>query len=302
MNNMLKLYSKSRIPIPYVGLGTFPFQGQQMAEIVKTSAQLGYRLFDTSDDYRGETGIGIAIKEMSEQGICKREDLFIQTKISDNNAYADEPLKGVYFNPKSSFMKRHSVDEIVREKVNTSLRELQTDYLDSLLIHYPFPDYFVEVWKVMISLKEEGVVRYIGVSNFHERHIEQLIKQTRVCPEINELYVSPIGTKQSLIDYCQQRDCLVVTYSPLMDVAANRIPQDKIQPLMDKYNKSLAQIILRWNIDRGCLPLPKSKNPQRLKDNFDIFDFNLTREEVQLISDLNYDYQYLVESKICPGI
>lgn len=143
---MRELVTKSGNVVPNVGLGTYPFQGQQMAEIVKTSAQLGYCLFDTSDDYRGETGIGFAIKEMSEQGICKREDLFIQTKISDNNAYADEPLKGVYFNPNSSFMKRHSVDEIVREKVNTSLRELQTDYLDSLLIHYPFPDYFVEVW------------------------------------------------------------------------------------------------------------------------------------------------------------
>lgn len=299
---MRQLLTKSGNKVPCIGLGTYPFQGEQMTEIVKSSVHFGYRLFDTSDDYRGETGIGIAIKDMSELGICKREDLFIQTKISDNNAYADEPLKGVYFNPNSSFMKRHSVDEIVREKVNTSLRELQTDYLDSLLIHYPFPDYFVEIWKVMILLKEEGVVRYIGVSNFHERHIEQLIKQTGVCPEINELYISPIGIKQSLIDYCQQHKCLVMTYSPLMDVASNRIPQERIQPLMEKYNKSLAQIILRWNIDRGCLPLPKSKNPQRLKDNFDIFDFNLSSEEVQLISDLNYDYQYLVESKICPGL
>ena len=299
---MKQLITKSGILVPSVGLGTFPFQGRQMADVVKTSVQLGYRLFDTSDDYRGESGIGIAIKELSEQGICKREDLFIQTKISDNNAYDDEPLKGVFFNSNSQFMKRHSVEEIVREKVGTSLRELRTDYLDSLLIHYPFHDYYVDVWKVMISLKKEGIVRHIGVSNFHERHIDQLAQKTGVLPEFNELYVSPIGTKQGLVDYCLKHNCLVMTYSPLMDVSANRIPKEKILPFMEKYHKSLAQIVLRWNIERGCIPLPKSKNPQRLKENFDVFDFSLSTDEVQLISDLNYDFQYLVESKICPGL
>lgn len=299
---MERLFSKNKEIIPPIGLGTFPFQGRQMADVVKASVQLGYRLFDTSDDYRGESGIGLAIKELSEQGICKREDLFLQTKISDNNAYDDEPLKGVFFNSNSQFMKRHTVEEVVRDKVSTSLRELQTDYLDSLLIHYPFPDYYMEVWKVMILLQEEGIVRHIGVSNFHERHIDQLAQKTGVIPEINELYISPIGAKQGLVDYCLKHNCQVITYSPLMDVSANRIPKDKLMPLMEKYHKSLAQIVLRWNIERGCIPLPKSKNSRRMKENFDVFDFHLTDDEIQLISDLNYDYQYLVESKICPGL
>lgn len=299
---MTSIYTKDGSIIPFIGLGTYPFQGQVMVDMVKEAVRIGYRLFDTSDDYRGETGIGQAVQELIAQGVVKRESLFLQTKISDNNAYDDEPLKGVYFNPNSQFMKRHSVEELVREKVSTSLLELQTDYLDSLLIHYPFPDYFVEVWKVMIALKEEGIVRNIGVSNFHERHIEELVKQTGVAPEINEVYVSPIGTKQNLIDYCLHHECRVMTYSPLMDVAADRIPQEKLQSLMDKYNKSLAQIVLRWNIERGCLPLPKSKNPRRLAENFEVFDFSLTPEEVQLVSSLNYDFQYLVESKICPGL
>ena len=119
---------------------------------------------------------------------------------------------------------------------------------------------------------------------------------------MNELYISPIGIKQSLVDYCNNHDCLLMTYSPLMDLASHRIPEKIFQPLMEKYHKSLAQIILRWNIERGCLPLPKTKNPARLKENFDVFDFSLTIEEVNLISSLNYDYQYLVESKICPGL
>lgn len=298
---MIELTNKRGVKIPSIGLGTFPFEGRVMADIVETALKVGYRLFDTADDYRGEPGLGLVVRELPSLGL-KREDIFLQTKISDNNAHEDEPLKGIYFNPSSEFMKRHTVEEIVREKVETSLRCMNTDYLDSLLIHYPFPDYYVEVWKTIIKLKDEGIVRHIGVSNFHERHIEKLIRQTEVCPEYDEIYVSPIGIKQSLVDYCKSHGCLIMTYSPIMDLAHGKIPSEIIKPIMDKYKKTLAQIVLRWNIERGCLPLPKSKNPKRLKENFDIFDFNLTQDEVDTISSLNYDNQYLVESKICPGL
>ena len=302
MDASKKLVSANNKVIPFVGLGTYPFQGKVMRDVVKNAIRIGYRLFDTSDDYRGEEGLGMAISDMSHDGIVTREDLFIQTKISDNNAYADEPLKGVFFNKNNKFMQRHTVEEVVREKVETSLNELGTSYLDSLLIHYPFPDYMVDIWKVMIELRKEGIVRYIGVSNFHEQHIEILIQQTGVIPDINEIYLSPIGVKQNLVNYCKDKGCQLMTYSPLMDVSSKRLNLELFQPLMKKYNKSLAQVVLRWNIDRGCMPLPKSKQIGRLKENMDIFNFSLTQEEVSLISSMNIDYQYIVESKICPGI
>lgn len=298
---MIELTNKAGAVIPPVGLGTFPFEGRVMADMVKAAVKVGYRLFDTADDYRGEPGIGMAVKELAGEGFS-REHLFLQTKISDNNAHEDEPLKGIYFNPTSKFMQRHSVDEIVREKVATSLRDMKTTYLDSLLIHYPFPNYIVDIWKTMIELKKEGVVRYIGVSNFHVRHIDKLIVETGVTPEINEVYISPIGIKQDLVDYCNKHQIIVMPYSPLMDVAHGKIAIEKLKPMMGKYNKSLAQIILRWDIERGSFPLPKTKNPKRLQENFDVFDFSLTSEEVEIISSLNYDNQYLVESKICPGL
>lgn len=298
---MTPLTNKAGEVIRYVGLGTFPLQGADMANIMLAALNQGYRLFDTSDDYRGESGIGLVIKELDTLGL-KREDVFLQTKISSDASHEDEPFKGIYFTPNSKFMQRHTVDEIVREKVAKSLREMNTDYLDSLLIHIPYPDYIVDIWKTMIELKKEGVVRYIGVSNFNERHIDLLIAETCVTPEINELYVSPIGIKQDLVDYCNKHNILVMPYSPLMDVAHGKIPTEKIQPIMAKYKKSLAQVVLRWNVERGCLPLPKTKNPMRLAENFDIFDFSLTEEEVQTISSLNIDNQYLVESKMCPGL
>lgn len=298
----MKLTNKKGIEIPMIGLGTFPFEGRVMADMVINASKVGYRLFDTADDYWGESGIGMAVQELKDKTGLDREDLFLQTKISDNNAHENEPLKGIFFNPDSKFMKRHTVDEIVREKVQTSLREMKTTYIDSLLIHYPFPGYIVDIWKTMIKLKEEGIVRYIGVSNFHERHIEELINATGVCPEINECYTSPIGTKQSLVEYCNNHDCLFMTYSPLMDLSAGRIPLDNIQPLAEKYGKSHAQIILRWNIERGCMPLAKTKNPVRLKENFDVLDFKLKHDEVSTLSAMNFDFQYIVESKTCPGI
>lgn len=298
---MIQLTNKAGEIIPHIGLGTFPFEGQVMANMVKAAIQIGYRLFDTADDYRGEPGIGMAIKDL-EKDSFRRERIFLQTKISDNNAHEDEPLKGIYFNPTSKFMQRHTVDEIVREKVATSLRNMNTNYLDSLLIHYPFPNYIIDIWTTMIDLKNKGIVRYIGVSNFHERHIEKLIAETGVTPDINEVYISPIGIKQDLVDYCNKHKILVMSYSPLMDIAHGKISTEKLKPIIERYNKSLAQIILRWNIQRGSLPLPKTKNPKRLQENFDVFDFSLTAEEVEMISSLNYDNQYLVESKICPGL
>lgn len=299
---MQVLTTKSGLAVPPVGLGSFPLQGREMADVVKACIKEGYRLIDTSDDYEGEIGIGIAIKELVEEGFCNREDVFLQTKISNNDSYNDEPLRALYFTEYSPLMKRHTVREIVREKVATSLREMQTDYIDSLLVHFPYEPYYIDIWKEVITLQKEGVVRYIGVSNFHPNHISKIIEATGVKPSINEIYLSPIGTKESQVQYANDNDILLNTYSPLMDLAYHRFDEGRLDDICRKYQKSYAQIVLRWNIERGSIPLPKTKNPKRLKENFDIFDFSLTKEEVQFINQLNRDYQYLPESKNCPGI
>ena len=298
---MRKITTLDGIEIFPMGLCTYPFQGEDMCRLVENAVSVGYRLFDTADDYRGETGIGMAVERLTKSGRIKRENLFLQTKISADASYNDEPLAGVYFNKYSPFMQRHSVAELVREKVHISLREMRTEYLDSLLIHLPYEDYFPDIWEAMIRLKEEGKIRYLGVSNFHPRHIEQLPKEAK--PDINEIYISPIGTKETQVEYAGKEDILLMTYSPLMDVAAQRIKAEgAIKGIMQKYGKTLAQIVLRWNVDRGCIPLPRTKNPMRLKENFSIFDFQLTADEIETISSMNRAYQYMAESTICPGI
>ena len=269
-----------------------------MASTMTKAVELGYNLIDTADDYRGETGIGLAVSK----GVFRREDVFLQTKISNDTAYADEPLAGKFFNRYTSVMKRHTVDEIVREKVSVSLREMKTNYLDSVLIHYPYPDFYEEIWQTLVALQKDGVIRYIGCSNFHIRHIEKLKECSGITPAINEIYISPIGTKEEDVKYSSANDIQLMTYSPLMDIRIKKIPEEIFQPLMEKYGKTLSQLILRWNVDRGCIPLAKSQNPKRLAENIDILDFQLTQEEVLLISSLNRNNQILPETKICPGI
>lgn len=297
---MKELLTASGCVVKPIGLGTFSLEGHAMEEMVLKAFQIGYCLIDTADDYRGETGIGLAVSRLEEIGL-NREDVFLQTKISDNAAHDDEPLQGVYFNRYSDFMRRHSVEDLVREKVNISIRELNTDYLDSLLMHWPYEYYLLDIWEAMIKLQEEGKIRYIGVSNFHERHIEEL-RKTGVMPAINEIYISPIGTKQSDFDFSNANDIILMTYSPLMDLVCHRLPLNEINQIAAKYHKSAAQVILRWNIERGCYPLPRTKKIKRLQENFEVFDFQLAPEEVAVISSLNRDYQFLPESKICPGI
>jgi len=295
---MIKLDTASGKPVSKVGLGTFPLQGEELARTWETAVSLGYNLIDTADDYRGETGIGISVA----RGSFKREDVFLQTKISNDTAYADEPLAGKFFNKYTDVMKKHTVDEIVREKVGVSLREMKTDYLDSVLIHYPYPDFYEEIWQTLVALQKEGVIRYIGCSNFHVRHIERLKETSGVVPAINEIYISPIGTKEEDVIYSAENGIQLMTYSPLMDIRIKKIPEAMFQLLMEKYGKSLSQIILRWNIDRGCIPLAKSQNPKRLAENIDIMDFQLTDEEVAQICSLNRNNQILPETKICPGL
>lgn len=284
--------------VPSIGLGTAGLKENSFDEAIKE----GYRLIDTSDDYANESFIGSHLQNIYKHGHVLREDLFLQTKISDNASVLNEPLTGVYFWKSSPFMSRHSVEEVIREKIQLSKRRLVTDYLDSVLLHFPYPDFFVEIWDVLSRIKNEENIRYIGVSNFSVRHFETLKKNGLPVPEINQTYFSPIGTRQEICDYCNKYKIVLMTYSPLMDYHSKRLEYPVFNDLEKKYNKTKSQIILRWNIERGSIPCPKSNHRDRLRENLGALDFELSKEDVERLSSLNIDYQYLPESKYCPGI
>ncbi len=283
------------------GLGTFPLKGHSMKETMLTAIKVGYRLFDSSDDYQNEDGIGDGLVQGIKDGIANRDDLFLQTKVSDCDSYLTDYRQNAYFTRYSSLMKRYSVLDIVRSKVHNSLKEMHTDYLDSVLLHFPYPGFYEEMWDALIEVKKEGLVRYIGVSNFNVRELEPLMK-TAQKPQINEIYISPFGTKKDIVDFCNNNEIQLMTYSPLGVVRDKRFLNDVIQSIMDKYNKSMAQVVLKWNNQVGSIPLPKSSNETRLKENFSMLDFELTSEEMESLNGLNINHQYMPISKECPGL
>ena len=172
------------------------------------------------------------------------------------------------------------------------------------LMHWPYPDFFEEIWYEMENLYKEGYVRAIGVCNCRERHFEKLRNNCTVFPMVNQFESSPLNTKQSLTDYCKNNGVHVMIYSPLMNlrIKSSRAYIDYLEKLATKYQKTKAQIVLRFDVQRGFTPIPKSAHKERLRSNIDIFDFTLTEEEIKKLLSFNEDRQTLPESKSCPGL
>lgn len=289
------------VKIPSMGLGTYGLNSDTMTTSIKASCESGALLVDTASAYENEVYIGDAIDSLIKQGVLKREDLIIQTKVGDK-LYADGTPRGYYFYNSSS-CPNHDVRSQVMEQVESSLRFLKTDYLDVLLIHWPYNDVLYDIWKCLESLYDQKVVKAIGVSNFKKRHLQKLICKANYCPMVDQLCMSPVNLLSDDYQYCRENNILLEAYSPL-----NTLQNKKVRSqypdffgLPDKYKKSATQVLLRWFYQKGIITIPKSSNPERVKMNVDIFDFELDELEINQIDSLNYNYQYLVESKFCPG-
>lgn len=306
MENSIKL--SNGVEIPHIGFGTYPLFGEILTKTVLSAYEAGYRLFDTADNYYNEEDLGNSLSNLYKVCGDVREELFLTTKISDE-LYRQCDItpganRGVYFWKNSPLMQGPSAcHNIVYKKVEDSLRFLKTDYIDLLLMHRPYPDYFEEIWYEMESLYNEGKVRAIGVCNCYERHIEKLITSCTVAPMVNQIETSPLNSKQNLLDYSDAHGVKTMVYSPLQSLKYSNEEsyQKYLSELSSKYNKNKGQIVLRYNVQRGLIPIPKSTNPVRLASNIDIFDFELTILEMQILSSFNKNLQYLPESKGCPG-
>lgn len=297
------------IEIPHIGLGTYPMMGKQLTDAVVNAYQVGYRLIDTADNYYNEKDLGESLEQLYAQTDASRKDLFLVSKVSDElyhpNAVGGGLNKGIYFWKNSPVMQQSdSVHKVVRKKIEDSLKYLRTDYLDLYLIHWPYPDFFSEIWFEMEQIYKEGLVRSIGVCNCRERHIEKLKTSCEIMPMVNQFETSPINIRQTTVEYCNTHNIKIMVYSPLMSL--KRIEkenyQKKLRELAAKYGKSIAQIVLRFDIQRGLIPIPKSSHMGRLKNNISIFDFELSKLEMNSLFACNEDYQYLPESKSCPGL
>lgn len=225
------------------------------------SLRCGYRLIDWSATY----GRGELIKEaISLEGI-KREDLYITSRVSNEQQFAGT----------------------VRESFFETLKALGVEYLDLFLFHWPVTDHYIETYKEMEKLYKEGYIRAIGVCNCKEHHLQKILDECEIVPAINQFEVHPLFTQKELIKFCEGKGIKVMAYTPL---ARNddRLRKNLIlKSLCKKYNKSLAQIILRWDIQQGIIPIPRSSNPQRQADNINIFDFKISEEDMKAIDSIN---------------
>ena len=284
--------------MPAIGMGTYPLQDAAMTRAALAAVDCGYRAFDTAHAYGNEKSVGNALQEVYRVGRVKREDLFLTSKIGDDLDSGIPDGKWFYA---STPGEQKDIKGIVSKQLDETLKHLQTDYVDLLLIHWPHPDYFVEVWGAMEEEYHSGRVRAIGVSNCRQWHIERLLEGGTLCPMVNQIELHPLNTKKSLVAYCQQLGIQVEAYSPLKLMVDQKTPDPVLVSLSQKYGKSIAQIILRWDIQQSIIPIPKSGNPSRLQENINVFDFELSDADMESIDSLNEDRKYIIESRYCPG-
>lgn len=247
------------VKMPAVGFGTYKAgSNEETAQIVKYAIESGYRQIDTAFFYGNEVGVGKGIKESG----VKREDIFLVTKLWNDDHGYENTIKAF----------------------NKSLKNLQVDYLDLYLIHWP-NKLNSETWRAFEELYKNGKVKAIGVCNFKIGHLEKLMKTAKIMPMVNQIEIHPISSKETMLDFCHENNIQLVAWSPIM--RGKLFENELMIELSKKYNKSIAQIILRWHIQRGVIPIPKSSNVNRIKENLDVFDFELSNEDMKIVNSMN---------------
>lgn len=256
------------VKMPWFGLGVFKVdEGPELVNAVKTAIKHGYRSIDTAAIYKNEEGVGIGIREgMKEAGIS-REDLFVTSKVWNTDLGYESTIKAY----------------------ETSLNKLGLEYLDLYLIHWPVEGKYKEAWRALEDLYKEGRVKAIGVSNFQIHHLEDLMEDADIKPMVNQVEYHPRLTQKELQAFCQKQGIQLEAWSPLMQ--GQLLDNEVLQEIGKKYNKTVAQVILRWDLQNGVVTIPKSTKEHRIVENASIFDFELTKEDMELIDSLNQNHR-----------
>ncbi len=249
------------LKLPAIGLGTWRLRGFSGVESIKNAVSIGYRLIDSAFNYENEGAVGEAVRSCS----VPRDKLIITSKLPGRHHKYDEAL--------------FTVEE--------SLYRAGLDYYDLYLIHWPNPktDLYVEAWQAMIEAKKRGLVRSIGVCNFLPHHLERLQRETGVLPSVNQIELHPYFNQQELRRFNTEHGILTESWSPLFRTK-DIFDESAIAGCAKAHGKTPSQVILRWHIQLGAVPIPKSASPEHLRENFEVFDFSLSDEEMAAISAL----------------
>lgn len=249
--------------IPQLGFGVWRLEEDDAPRVVNAAIEAGYRHIDTAQGYDNEAGVGRAIQ----QAAVERDQLFITSKLRNGHQGYDSALR--------------SLDE--------SLERLQLDYLDLFLIHWPAPahDRYVETWKALIEARNQGKVKSIGVSNFLPEHLSRIIDETGVVPVVNQLELHPAWQQRDIREFHRDKDIQIECYSPLGGKESKLLDNAALVEVANNHGKSPAQVMIRWHLQQNLIPMPKSSKPERARENFDVWDFNLSAEDIARIDALD---------------
>ncbi|XP_012256138.2 aldo-keto reductase family 1 member B1-like [Athalia rosae] len=275
--------------MPVIGLGTYKSAPGEVTQAVKDAIDIGYRHIDGAHFYGNEKEVGEAIRAKIAEGVIKREDIFYTGKLWN------------------TFHRPGAVEPALR----TTLADLGLDYVDLYLMHWPvayeeggdltpkdangkivFADHdYVDTWKALEEVCEKGLAKNIGVSNFNKEQLERLLKTARIQPVTNQVECQPLLAQVELSEFCKSRGIVITAYRPIGGLGKPGEPKlredPKLASIAKKYNKTISQILLRYQVDRGHVAIPKSVNKSRIKENFEIFDFELSKEDVKLITSMD---------------
>ena len=261
LNNGLKM--------PMVGFGVFRVADKkECEESVYQAIKAGYRLIDTAASYTNEDAVGAGVKRAIAEGICTREDLFITSKmwVQDMQNY-----------------------ETAKKAIDASIEKSGLGYLDLYLLHQAMGDYF-SAWRAMEDAYKEGKLKAIGVSNFYAHVLINFVHTVEIKPMVNQVELHPYYTQEKALETMKYYDVIPEAWAPLGGGRYNPFEDEMLKRIAAKYNKSVGQVILRWNVQRGVVVIPKSTHVERIKENADIFDFELNEEEMKQISLLDMGY------------
>ncbi len=266
LNSKIKLNSGNEMPV--LGLGTYKLTDEKTVhKAVESALEIGYRLIDTASMYNNEEFVGDAIQNSN----IPREEIFVTTKLDNDQHGYDNTLKAF----------------------DISLKKLKLDYIDLYLIHWPVTGLRNESWKALEKLYEQNVCKSVGVSNYTIRHLSELFENSNLKPAVNQVEFNPFNYQKKLLDFCKENGIQLEGYTPL--ARSKRFDHPEVKKIAEKHSKTPAQILIRWAIQQNVIIIPKSSNPERIKENSNVFDLQLDDEDMKKLNSLNENLRFAMD-------